>query len=322
MEKRRLGLSELEVAPLAFGGNVFGWTADESMSFKLLNQFVDNGFNLIDTADIYSRWHPGNEGGESEVIIGKWLRETGKRDAVIIATKCGMEMGPDKKGLSRKYITQAVDDSLRRMRVDHIDLYQSHEDDLNTPLEETLQTFSELVQAGKVRAIGASNYKADRFEEALKVSEANKYARYETLQPWYNLYDRARYEDALEPLCVKHKIGVIPYFSLAKGFLTGKYKTESDLAQSVRGGGIKDYLNDRGFRIIKALHEVAREHQSNPARVAIAWLSARPSITAPIASATNLKQLEDLIESTELKLDRESMELLDHESDYLAAERV
>jgi aryl-alcohol dehydrogenase-like predicted oxidoreductase len=316
MKKNRIGQSELEVAPLAFGGNVFGWTADEKMSFRLLDEFVDAGFDLIDTADIYSRWHPGNEGGESEIIIGRWLKSTGKRDAVVIATKVGMEMGPDKKGLSRKYINQAVDDSLKRLRVDHIDLYQAHEDDKSTRLEETLDAFNQLVKAGKVRVLGASNYSAERLAEALSVSEENGLARYECLQPEYNLYDRADYEQALEPLCLKNKIGVISYFSLARGFLSGKYRSEADLGQSARGHGVKKYLNDRGYRILRALDEVAKKYATTPARVAIAWLIARPSITAPIASATKSEQLTDLIASTKLELEKSAIQLLDQASEY------
>ncbi|HEY2585061.1 MAG TPA: aldo/keto reductase, partial [Tepidisphaeraceae bacterium] len=245
MEKRKLGRSGLEAAPLAFGGNVFGWTADEPTSFRLLDAFVDAGFNLIDTADIYSRWVPGNKGGESETILGNWLKRSGKRDKVLIATKAGMDMGEGKKGLSRRYLFQAIEDSLRRLRVDVIDLYQAHQDDPNTPLEETLGAFAELVKQGKVRAIGASNYNAARLAEALRVSQANGWPRYETLQPHYNLYEREPFERDLEPLCEREGLGVISYFSLASGFLTGKYRTEADLAKSARGSGVKKYLNDR-----------------------------------------------------------------------------
>lgn len=312
--KRLLGNSGLEVAPLALGGNVFGWTVGEPDGFEILDAFLSAGFNLIDTADVYPKWVPGNQGGESEAMIGNWLKHSGKRHEVVIATKVGMEMGPNKKGLSKEYIKRAAEDSLRRLQTDYIDLYQSHEDDPQTPLEETLGAFSELIDQGKVRAIGASNYTADRLTEALNVSRSLGLARYESLQPLYNLYDRAVYEDELEPLCVREGIGVIPYFSLAAGFLTGKYRSEYDLSQSARAGTVKKYLNERGFGILNALDQVAQRFHSTPARVALAWLIARPSITAPIASATSLAQLNDLIEATRLQLDQDSIELLNQAS--------
>lgn len=312
--KRLLGNSGLEVAPLALGGNVFGWTVGEPDGFEILDAFLSAGFNLIDTADVYPKWVPGNQGGESEAMIGNWLKHSGKRHEVVIATKVGMEMGPNKKGLSKEYIKRAAEDSLRRLQTDYIDLYQSHEDDPQTPLEETLGAFSELIDQGKVRAIGASNYTADRLTEALNVSRSLGLARYESLQPLYNLYDRAVYEDELEPLCVREGIGVIPYFSLAAGFLTGKYRSEDDLSQSARAGTVKKYLNERGFGILNALDQVAQRFHSTPARVALAWLIARPSITAPIASATSLAQLNDLIEATRLQLDQDSIELLNQAS--------
>jgi aryl-alcohol dehydrogenase-like predicted oxidoreductase len=314
MEKRKIGKSTLETAPLAFGGNIFGWTVDEATAFKLLDAFVAEGFNLIDTADIYSTWVPGNKGGESETIIGSWLCRSGNRDKVLIATKVGMEMGPEKTGLSRKYIVRAAEDSLKRLQTNHIDLYQSHKDDPNAPLDETLEAFSQLIKQGKVRAIGASNYEAPRLKEALEVSGRHGYARYECLQPWYNLFDRAKFEAELEPLCLKEKIGVISYYSLASGFLTGKYRSEADLTKSQRGGGIKKYLNERGFRILKALDEVASEHKATPAQVALAWLIARPSVTAPIASATTLEQLNELVGATKLKLSAASIEKLNQAS--------
>jgi aryl-alcohol dehydrogenase-like predicted oxidoreductase len=314
MKMRKLGGSGLEVAPLAFGGNVFGWTADEATSFKLLDAFVAAGFNLVDTADMYSRWVPGNQGGESETIIGKWFQQTGKRDKVVLATKVGMEMGPGKKGLSRAYIVKAVEDSLRRLQTDRIDLYQSHKDDPDTPLEETLDAFGSLIKQGKVRAIGASNYSAARLAEALEVSKAKGLPAYQSLQPEYNLMERAGYEKELEPLCEKHGIGVIPYYSLASGFLSGKYRSEDDLKKSARGQGVKKYLDARGFRILDALDAVAAENASTPARVAIAWMIARPSITAPIASATSIEQLDDLIEATRLNLDADAIQRLDEAS--------
>lgn len=312
--KRLLGNSGLEVAPLALGGNVFGWTVGEADAFGILDAFVSAGFNLIDTADIYPIWVPGNQGGESEAMIGNWLKQGGKRLEVVIATKVGMEMGPNRKGLSKDYIKRAAEDSLRRLQTDYIDLYQSHEDDPQTPLEETLEAFSELIDEGKVRAIGASNYTAERLAEALNVSRSLSLARYESLQPLYNLYDRAVYEDELEPLCVREGLGVIPYYSLAAGFLTGKYRSEDDLSQSARAGTVKKYLNERGYGILNALDQVAEKFHSTPARVALAWVIARPSITAAIASATSLAQLNDLIEATRLQLDQESIALLNQAS--------
>lgn len=314
MEKRRLGNSGLEVAPLVLGGNVFGWTVDEATGFKLLDAFVANGFNVIDTADVYPKWVPGNQGGESEAMIGNWLKRSGRRHEVVVATKVGMEMGPDRKGLSREHILRSAEESLRRLQTDYIDLYQSHQDDSSTPLEETLAAYDQLIKQGKVRAIGASNYSAARLGEALNVSKRLGLPRYESLQPLYNLYDRAGYEDELEPLCRRENIGVIPYYSLAAGFLTGKYRSESDLGQSARGGTVKKYLNERGFRILRALDEVAAQYDSTLARVALAWVIALPSITAPIASATSLEQLNDLIEATKLQLSPETIESLNRAS--------
>jgi len=314
MEKRKLGNSGLEVAPLAFGGNVFGWTADESASFALLDAFVEAGFNLIDTADMYSTWVEGHKGGESETIIGKWLKRSGKRTKVVIATKVGKEMGPDRKGLSKTYILQAVEDSLRRLQTDYIDLYQSHADDPETPLEETLEAYDQLIRQGKVRAIGASNYTAQRLAQSLKVSEKTGYPRYESLQPLFNLYDRAEYEKELEPLCRQRGLGVIPYFSLASGFLTGKYRSKNDLSKRERGDFVKKYLDERGFRILDALDRVAQQNHMTPAQVALSWLIAHPGITAPIASATNLEQLNDLIQATTIELNPAAIDLLNRAS--------
>lgn len=314
MNKRKLGGSGLEVAPLAFGGNVFGWTVDEATSLNLLDSFAGSGFNLIDTADVYSVWVPGHHGGESETIIGKWLKRSGSREKVIIATKAGMEMAPDKKGLSQAHIQRSVEDSLRRLQTDYIDLYQSHVDDPETPLEETLETYARLVEQGKVRAIGASNYGGERLSQALEVSEQKGYPTYQCLQPLHNLYDRAGYEAELEPLCQAKGLGVIPYSALASGFLTGKYRSEDDLSKSPRGRKVKSYLNERGFRILEALDQVAAKFNSTPARVSLAWLLARPSITAPIASATSLDQLDELFEATRLELDPASIDLLNKAS--------
>ena len=316
MKKRVIGNSGLEAAPLALGGNVFGWTADEAASFRILDAFVDAGFNLVDTADTYSRWVPGHMGGESEAVIGKWFQRSGKRDKVIIATKLGMDMGNGKKGLARHYILREVEDSLKRLQTDHIDLYQAHQDDTHTPLEESLEAFAQLVKEGKVRSVGASNYKADRLEESFKVSEKKHIPRYECLQPHYNLYDREDFEKHLLPLCLEKKIGVIPYFSLASGFLTGKYRSEADFSKSPRGGGMKKYLNDRGFRILKALDEVSADHHSTPAKAALGWLVSRPGITAPIASATNPEQLKELLEGVQMELDPAAIEKLNQASAY------
>lgn len=314
MKKRKLGNSGLEVSPLALGSNVFGWTVDEPAAFAILDAFVAAGFNLIDTADTYSRWVTGNKGGESETIIGKWLRKSGKRDQVVIATKVGSDMGPGKKGLSKSYILRAVEDSLKRLQTDYIDLYQSHRDDPDTPLEETLGAYSQLMREGKVRAIGASNYSAERLSEALHISRQQGYPGYQSLQPRYNLYDRDDYERSLEPLCREKGLGVITYYSLASGFLTGKYRSDQDLSKSIRGQGVKIYINERGFRILKALDEVAKQQHTVPASVALAWLLARPGITAPIASATSVEQLNDLVQATKLELDQASMQLLNRAS--------
>jgi aryl-alcohol dehydrogenase-like predicted oxidoreductase len=315
MEKRDLGKSGIKVAPLTFGGNVFGWTVNEFNSFLLLDTFVGAGYNLIDTADVYSRWAPGNKGGESETIIGKWLRKSGNRNKVVIATKVGTEMGPGKKGLAKKYISQAVEDSLQRLQTDYIDLYQSHDDDTETPLEETLGTYGELIKQGKIRAVGASNYSSKRLGEAIRISEQYGYPRYESIQPLYNLYDRMLFEKELEPLCLEKQVGVISYYALASGFLTGKYRSEKDLSKSARGNGIKKFLNERGFRILRALDEVAAQYHSAPASIAIAWIRAHPSVTAPIASATNTEQLDILMKAMQLNLDKTAMDLLNKASE-------
>lgn len=312
MRKRTLGNSGLEIAPLMFGGNVLGWTADEAMSFRLLDRFVDAGLNAIDTADVYSSWVPGHRGGESETVIGNWLKARGGRDKVVIATKVGWDR--KRGGLARDRILAKAEASLRRLKTDYIDLYQSHLDDPETPLEETLSAHQKLIEQGKVRAIGASNYTAPRLAEALGVSAARGLPRYETLQPHYNLYERDGYEAALEPLVLKEGFGVIPYYSLASGFLTGKYRSAADFGKSPRGAGAGSMLNPRGKRILAALDDVAARTKSTPASVALAWLMARPSITAPIASATNLDQLEELIAATRLTLDAETVRQLDEAS--------
>jgi aryl-alcohol dehydrogenase-like predicted oxidoreductase len=317
MERRPLGRSGLQVAPLAFGGNVFGWTADEATSHSLLDAFVDAGLNLVDTADVYSRWVPGHSGGESEAIIGRWLKRGDKRDRIVLATKVGMDMGDGRKGLSRRWIRQSVDDSLRRLQTDRIDLYQAHEDDPRTPLEETLGAFAELIADGKVRAIGASNYTAPRLREALETSARLGVPRFETLQPHYNLVERAPYEAELEPLCRAEGLGVINYYGLARGFLTGKYRSQAALGQSPRGSGVAAYLNERGLRILAALDAAAKMHGATPAQVALAWQIARPGLTAPIASATRVSQLEELAGAARLALDAGTIADLDAASAWL-----
>jgi aryl-alcohol dehydrogenase-like predicted oxidoreductase len=301
MKKREIGTSGIKINPFAFGGNVFGWTIDEKESFKILDGFVDAGLDFIDTADVYSSWAPGNKGGESETIIGNWLKRSCKRDKVVIATKVGKPMGEGKKGLSRKYITKAVEDSLKRLQIDYIDLYQSHDDDKDTPLLETLETYTDLIKQGKVKAIGASNYDGIRFKEALQVSKDNNLAAYQCLQPEYNLYAREYYEKELEPICRERNIGVITYYSLASGFLTGKYRSEND---------------PRGYKILAALDKIAAEYHTTPASVALAWVISRPGITAPIASATSIKQLNELVKATELDLSSEAIDLLNSASSY------
>jgi len=316
MQKRKLGNSGLHVAPLAFGGNVFGWTVDESTSFILLDAFLDAGFNLVDTADSYSRWVPGHQGGESEAIIGKWLKARGNRDKIIIATKVGSDMGQGKKDLSKDWILREAEASLERLQTDYIDLYQSHWDDLTTPVDETLEAYAQLVKQGKVRVIGASNLSPDRLRESLQLSKDKGFPCYQSLQPNYNLYDRQQFETDFEPICRSENLGVIPYFSLASGFLTGKYRSEKDLEGRARGGFVKKYLNDRGYKILGALDAVAKTHNATQAQVAIAWLIAQPSITAPIASATNLDQLQQLIAATRLSLTPEDLQQLNQASAF------
>ena len=315
MEYRTLGRSALKVSPLCFGGNVFGWTADEKTSFSLLDAWVDAGFNFIDTADVYSRWAPGHAGGESETVIGKWLKQGGRRDKVVIATKVGMDMGDGRIGLKPQRIREAVEASLRRLQVERIDLYQAHKDDESTPLDATLEAFARVVEEGKVRAIGASNYSAARLSEALKISASKGLPRYETLQPLYNLYDRQEFEAELQPLCVREQVGVINFYALAAGFLTGKYRSEADANKSPRGAGVvKKYVNERGLRIVAALDAAAKKTGAKPGQVAIAWLLTRPAVASPIASATSLPQLQELVQAAQLKLDAETLKQLDQAS--------
>lgn len=311
MEKRQLGQSSLHVYPITFGGNVFGWTADQAMSFKLLDAFVAAGFNFIDSADVYSRWVPGNNGGESEEIIGDWLKARGGRDKVIIATKLGIEIAPGKKGLSRAYMMQAVEDSLRRLKTDYIDLYQSHRDDPDTPIEETLSAYADLIKQGKVREIGASNFSAARLGESLRISTEKGLPRYQSLQPQYSLVERDEFEGPIEDLCLREKIGVIGFYSLASGFLTGKYRAKADTVGRARGSRVEKYLNDYGFGVIAALDDVAKRYDTKPVQIAMAWLMARPSVTAPIASATDLDQLAELMKSAAINLDAAAIQQID-----------
>ena len=314
MQMRQLGRSGLQVSPLCFGGNVFGWTVDEPTSFALLDAWVDAGMNFIDTADVYSRWVPGHTGGESETIIGKWLKASGNRDRIVLATKVGMDLGDGRTGLAPAYIRSAVEASLERLQTDVIDLYQSHRDDPSVPLEDTLGAFADLIRAGKVRAIGASNIEAGRLQQALDTSTAHGLPRYESLQPLYNPIDRAVFEDALAGVCTKNGIGVINYFALASGFLTGKYRTEADLAGSKRGERVRHYLAPRPLAILDALDAVGRRLGATTAQVALAWQMAKPGITAPIASATSVAQLQDLVAATRIDLDAAAIAEIDRAS--------
>lgn len=314
MKKRKLGHSDLFVYPIAFGGNVFGWTADEKRSFEILDGFTDAGFNFIDTADVYSAWVPGNAGGESETIVGNWMSQKKNRDKIILATKVGAPLGPDKKGLSKKYIFQAVEDSLKRLKTDYIDLYQSHYDDPDTPIQETLEAYHQLIKEGKVRWIGASNFSPERLIESLEIAKKLNLPKYQTLQPEYNLYQREGYEKNYEQIVQDNGLGTINYYALASGFLTGKYRSEEDLNKSQRGRAVKNYLNERGFKILKALDDVSEQYSADQASIALAWLIARPSITAPIVSVTSLGQLEDLKKAASLKLNIEDIAILDEAS--------
>ena len=293
---------------------MFGWTVDEPGAFSLLDEFQASGFNCVDTSDSYSTWVPGNRGGESETIIGKWMKLRGNRSKMVIATKVGSEMGPGMKGLSKLYILRAAEDSLRRLQTEYIDLYQTHRDDPGTPVEETLEAYALLVKEGKVRAIGASNLTPARLSASLEASDRSGYPRYQSMQPHYNLCERSAFEKELEPLCRDQKLAVIPYYPLASGFLTGKYRSEHDLSKSVRGAGVRKYFNQRGFRILAALDAVAARQKATPASVALAWLLARPGITAPIVSATSPRQWEELAAAPGIRLDSSSRELLNRAS--------
>lgn len=314
MTTRELGNTGIHIAPLVFGGNVFGWTADTQRSFELLDRFVDAGFNAIDTADMYSTWVPGNQGGESETIIGQWLASRGNRDRIVLFTKVGMEM-PDGQGLSASWIEQSIENSLRRLQTDYVDVYFSHTHDNDVPVEETLQAYDKLIRAGKVRTVGASNHTAEQLDAALKAADSNSLPRYRVLQPEYNLHDRASYDGPLRDLAMQQGMGVVTYFSLASGFLSGKYRSDADLGKSARGGAIERYLTPRGMQILDALDEVAETHNATPAEVALAWLMARPGVTAPIASATRIQQLDSLIRSSQLALTDRDLSRLDQASE-------
>ena len=314
MQKRRLGRTDLAIAPLVLGGNVFGWTADENTSFNLLDRFTEAGLNAVDTADSYSRWVPGHKGGESETIIGKWMKSRGNRDQVVVITKVGSDMGQGKKDLSAAYIEKAAEDSLKRLQVDAIDLYLSHWPDDTVPYDETLGAYEKLLKAGKIRYVGASNLDAGQLEASLRVASHKKLPRYEVLQPEYNLYDRAGFDRTLRDLCIAEEIGVITYFSLARGFLSGKYRSEADLGKSLRGGGVAKYLDARGLRILAALDAVSARHSATPAEVALAWVIAQPGVTAPISSATTEAQVDSLIRAVSLKLSAADIAELDRAS--------
>ncbi len=316
MEKRTLGGTDIQIAPLVFGGNVFGWTADEPTSFRLLDAFTDAGFNGIDTSDNYTAWIPGNTGGDSERVIGKWLKQTGKRDKVVIATKVGGKFSEEKKGLKKAYILQSIEDSLTRLQTDHIDLYQTHYDDLETPIEETLEAYAEIVRSGKVRAIGTSNMTPERIIESINISKQKGFPAYQSLQPEYNLLEREKYETQYAPVAKEHHMGVIPFFALASGFLTGKYRSEKDLEGSSRTKYVARYLNEKGFKILNALDEVAAQYNSKPGTIAVAWVMAQPGITAPIASASNMDQFDDLVAAASIKLDAKALALLNAVSAY------
>ncbi len=314
MEKRQLGNTDLQIYPIAFGGNVFGWTLDEKKSFEILNGFTEAGFNFIDTADVYSLWKPGNSGGESEKIIGNWMKEKKNRHDIILTTKVGSDMGDGKKGLKKKYILQAVEDSLKRLKTDYLDLYQTHFDDESTPVLETLEAYDQLVKDGKIRWIGTSNMSPERIKESLETSAEKGLPSYETLQPHYNLYAREKYESQYESLALENKLGVFTYFSLESGFLTGKYRTKEDLKKSPRGGDMDKYFDERGIKILDALDEISKQNNTTPASVALAWLIQRPSVTAPIVSATSLSQLDAIIQAPELNLDSDAIRFLTAQS--------
>jgi len=316
MKMRSLGKTDLAIVPMVFGGNVFGWTADEARSFELLDAWVDRGFNCVDTADVYSVWVPGHEGGESETIIGKWLKQSGKRDKVVLLTKVGNPMKAGGKGLSKQWILEEVENSLRRLQTDYVDLYQSHKDDETVPLEETLEAYAQLIDQGKVRFIGASNYGGARLKAAIELAEQKKLPEYRVLQPEYNLHDRQAYEEDLAPVAAEYGLGVIPYFALASGFLTGKYQSLEDAKGRKREARVQKYFDERGMRILKALKQVSEETGAEQAAVSLAWLLAQPTVTAPIASATSVEQMGAMSAAVELVLSEKQVKVLSEASAY------
>lgn len=316
MKQNNLKNTDLQIPPIILGGNVFGWTLNERESFNILDAAMEHGFNFIDTANSYSHWVPGNKGGESEAIIGKWLKQKGARDKICIATKIGSAMGKGKPNLSKKAIIDGAHQSLRRLNTDYIDLYQSHHDDLDTPIEETMEAYAELIKAGKVRYIGASNFSSTRLQQAQAIAKDQGFPSYQSIQPEYNLYDRANYEKNLAPYVEESGISVIPYYSLASGFLTGKYRSADDFNKSKRGTGIEKYLNNRGFEILKALDQLSKKYQKNIATISLVWLCAQPTVTAPISSVTNLKQLADLTQVAKLNLTPADIQLLNQASHW------
>lgn len=313
MEKRKIKNTDLSVAPLNFGGNVFGWTLDEKQSFDILDKFTDSGFNFIDTADTYSWWVNG-KGGQSEEIIGKWMKSRSNRQDIVLATKVGSETKEHGFDISKKHILKSVDESLQRLQTDHIDLYYTHFDDNITPVEETLSAYDEIIKAGKVRYIAASNLSPERLKASFEASEKNNLPKYVALQPHYNLMEREGFEKNYAPLVEEFDLSVFSYWSLAAGFLTGKYRTEADLGKSQRGEGVRKYLNDKGLEVLKALDKVSEKHQTTQATAALAWLLANPLITAPIVSATSASQLDTLFNAPKLVLDQEDIELLNQAS--------
>jgi len=317
MKKVQLGNTKIEISPIIFGGNVFGWTLNEEESFRILDAFIDKGFNAIDTANNYSYWVEGNVGTESERMIGKWLKARGNRHQIVLATKVGgRNMIQDKPNTTKKHILKEVEDSLMRLETDYIDLYQTHYDDIKTPVEETLSAYNQLIKEGKVRVIGASNFSSERLIDSLEKAKLYNLPSYQTLQPEYNLYDRQQFEEFLQPVADKYELGVIPYYSLASGFLSGKYKNEEDLKQSVRGEGIKKYLNERGFRILEAINTIATQYQISYAAVSLAWLMNQKTVLAPIASATKEQHLDAFIEAVNVELSHDEIKLLTEASDY------
>lgn len=311
MKKVNIKNTDLEIAPINFGGNVFGWTLDEKQSFEILDKFTEGGFNFIDTADTYSWWVNG-KGGQSETIIGNWMKERKNRDKVVIATKVGSETKEHGFDISKKHILKSVDESLQRLGTDYIDLYYTHFDDNKTPVEETLSAYDEIVKAGKVRYIGASNVSPERLTESFEVAEKNNFPKYVALQPHYNLLVREKFEKDYAPLVEKYGLSVFTYWSLEAGFLTGKYRTEADFDKTSRGAGIKKYFDDKGKAVLAALDQVSAKHQAQPATVALAWLLANPLVTAPIVSATSDRQLQTIFDAPELKLDSEDLSILNN----------